>query len=124
MATPSIPVVIIDDDPPPTIVIDDALVAENDPSGLARVHVHLTGQTAFPVTVHYRTRRGTARPGADYRYTVGTVTMDPYYGTWVYVPLVDDHRPERLEHFDLIFSDARNANLPDTSARVWIADND
>ena len=124
VAAPNVPVVIIDDDPPPTIVVDDALVAENDPSGLARVHVHLTGQTAFPVTVHYRTRRGTARPGADYRYTAGTATMDPSFGAWVYVPLVDDHRPERLEHFDVTFSNARHAKLPDTSARVWIADND
>ena len=48
----------------------------------------------------------------------------PDFGGWIRIPLVDDQRPESLERFDVRLSGARNAKLPDTRARVWIADDD
>ena len=116
MANPSIGLLIIDDDPVPSIVVPDVLVAENDPDGVAHVHLVLAGATASTVTVHYRTVRAGAHPGSDYRTTEGTVEVMPDYGGWIRVPLVDDHRPESLERFDLRLSGARNAELPDTRA--------
>ncbi len=128
-ATPALPVRIIDDDPVPRVSVDDTIVMENDPSGQATVHLHLSNPTQDRVRVRYRTRHGTAHKHRDYEglkrvEVLGSGSGDGSSDRYFHVPLIDDHRRERLEYFDLELVDAHNARIAHGRARIWIVDND
>ncbi len=122
-------IVIIDDDPEPTITIENALVAENDPSGQVNVRVHLSNPTQFPVTVRYRTDSGTAHVRRDFETTRGTAHLGGGSGDgandwYVHVPIVNDERPEPVEYFDVRLRHSTNARIAHHRGRVWIGDDD
>jgi hypothetical protein len=128
-ATPVLSVRIRDDDPVPRISVDDVLVSEGDPLGQATVHLHLSNPTQYPVDVRYGTHDGTARDRRDYEAvraveSLGRGSGDGSSDRYLHVPLVDDHRKEPLEYFDLVISRARNARIADGRARIWIVDDD
>ena len=123
------PIVIIDDDPEPTITIENAIVAENDPSGQVNVRVHLSNPTQFPVTLRYSTESGTARVRRDYEMTRGTAPLGGGSGEeandyYVHVPIVNDGRHEPVEYFDVRLRHPTNARIAHHRARVWIGDDD
>ncbi|WP_419847678.1 Calx-beta domain-containing protein [Candidatus Poriferisocius sp.] len=80
-AQESLTVTIRDDDPPPELQISDVALEEG---GLAQLTVELQPPagfgrliTAFPVEVDYRTVDGSARAGANYTATSGTLEFAP-----------------------------------------------
>ena len=77
----------------------------------------------------YRTRHGTAHTHRDYERVrsveiLGSGSGDGSSDRYFHVPLIDDHRRERLEYFDLELVHVRNARIAHGRARVWIADDD
>ena len=128
-ATPALPVRIIDDDPVPRVSVDDTIVMENDPSGQATVHLHLSNPTQDRVRVRYRTRHGTAHKHRDYEGVKNVEVLwsgsgDGSSDRYLHVPLVDDHRRERLEYFDLELVDAPQRTDRTWPRRIWIVDDD
>ena len=106
---------IIDDDPPPTLVIEDASAAEDE--GPIRFEVRMTSGSESPVTVDYATSDGTARAGADYAATGGSLTFAPGKVRKVIdVAVVDDDLYEGPETFMVTLTNAVNA--PTSRARA------
>ena len=60
----------------------------------------------------------TCSPAGPPRFDPGSVARD------ITIPLIDDHRHERTEHFDVQLSDAHGAHISDRYARIWIGDDD
>lgn len=120
-----LPIVIIDDDPLPRMRADDALVREGDPNHLVSVRVHLSDGNELGAAAQFRTVRGTARPGRDYVSTRGTLRFSSYSTDgYVQIPIVDDHRREGTEYFDVRLRRARGAVRDPLVARVYIGDDD
>ena len=116
-------VTIVDDDPAPRIDVGNALVAES--TDHATVPVQLSAVSGRDVTVTYRTRGASARPGKDYVTTTGSLVIPAGTDTAsIEVPIVDDRAPERLERLQVLLSRPSNARIGDGRGSVWIADDD
>jgi hypothetical protein len=67
---------IVNDDPAPSVAIAKTSVLEGDTGTTTLTYaLTLTGATALPAVVRYRTSDGTAIAGSDYAATAGTVTF-------------------------------------------------
>jgi arylsulfatase A-like enzyme len=112
----------------PALRVEDASVAESDPSGgagTAHVVVSLSLATSATVTVNYATSDGSAKAGTDYASTAGTLTFPPGVRTMnVDVPLLDDSVAESEESFAIRLSGAVNATIGDDEGDVSVDDDD
>jgi Ca2+-binding RTX toxin-like protein/murein DD-endopeptidase MepM/ murein hydrolase activator NlpD/uncharacterized protein YcfL len=120
----------------PTISIEDAWVGEGD--GVAQLLVRLSGPSADPVSVTWRTRwwdyvegRQPARDGysysteLDYAYTDGSLTFAPgEVVKSISVPLYDDTVAEFAEAFQVELRSPSGATLGRSRAAVTIVDDD
>ena len=116
-------VTIVDDDKPPRVEVGDTIVSEG--TGNAVVPVRLSAVSGRDVTVTYRTRRKSAKPGRDYVAIRGSVRIAA--GTdsaEIQIPIVNDSRHEPTERFRVQLLDVQNGRLRDRQANVWIADDD
>ena len=115
---------ITDDDPRPTLSISDETVTEGEQ---ARFTVTLTGQTAQPVTVSYRTEDDSATEGTNDDYATQSGTLIFNVGTtrqFINVPTHDDSDDESSESFKVILSSPNWATLRKGTGFGTIIDND
>ncbi len=119
-------VVIVDDDPKPVVTTKDMTFVEGDNgTKIGVVPVWLSAPSEFEVTVSYRTRRGTARPGSDFVSRRGDVVIPPgQTGAFIVFDIVGDRTRERTEWFGIELRRARHGELADHFAQVTITDND
>lgn len=106
----------------PSLRISDAEANEGSP---ARFAVRLSARSERTVTVRYETRDDTARSGADYTATSGTLTFQP--GTTqltIEVPTREDDTAEADERFRTRLLDPDGATLADAGAWGTIRDDD
>jgi hypothetical protein len=110
----------------PILAIGNARTREGN-RGRHRVslRVRLGAAPALPVTVRYRTRRGTARAPGDYTSRSGTLTFVPGdVAETIRIWIKGDVRNERNEYFFVRLSGASNAAIGDGSGKVVIVDDD
>ncbi len=118
---------IVDNDGAPQLTVGSVTATEGDH---ANFEVVLTGSTTQEVTVNYATRERSAREGADYEATAGTLTLgmaasgDLVAIRTVPVALIDDTLAEPDETFELVLSSPANATLAAGVATGTIRDND
>ena len=119
---------IVDNDGAPQLTIGSVTATEG---GHANFEVVLTGSTTQEVTVNYATRERSAREGADYEATAGTLTlgmvtsgMGEVSSRTVPVALIDDTVAEPDESFEIVLSSPVNATLAAAVATGTIRDND
>lgn len=107
-----------------TASISGASAREGD-RAVARVRVTLSRPPSTAVSVTYSTRNGTAKAGADYRATSGTITFPR--GTTsatIDVPVIDDRWDERREGFVVRLTGSVGVTVGSGTGRVTIVDND
>lgn len=99
-------------------------VNESDPS--VRVAVRRVGYANTTGSVQFSTEDGTAKAGADYVATNGTLEFSAdTTQQWITVPLINDGLREATETFRIRLSDASGAApVADTNLTVRILDND
>ena len=120
---------IVDNDGAPQLTIGSVTATEG---GHANFEVVLTGSTTQEVTVNYATRERSAREGADYEATAGTLTLgmvtsgmgEVVSSRTVPVALIDDTVAEPDESFEIVLSSPVNATLASGVATGTIRDND
>ena len=115
---------IVDDDFAPVLdIVQEVRVSEG--AGSAVFAVTLSAPSAFEVTAAYATMDGTARAGADYEATAGTLRFVPGMtaGT-IRVPLVDDAVREPEETFTLLLGEVRHADLGSGQSTGTIIDDE
>ena len=102
------------------IALADAAAAEA--AGAVTFTVTLTAVATELVSVAYATADGSARAGADYAQTRGTLTFAPGdLGGLIRVPVTDDALDEAdAETFTLTLRDAAGAPLPDGAATLTV----
>ena len=114
---------IRDDDHAPRAVIADARVGEGD--GMVEVPVMLTAPSGRDITVEYRTHHGSARSGADFVRSRGSVTIPAgQILGMIQIGIVDDNKHERTERFTVKLDGVDGAGIARDSATVTIVDND
>jgi hypothetical protein len=90
-----------------------------------RAFVMLSNPSHETVTVRWRTRGGTARAGDDYEGSRGVLTFHPGETKHrVRVPLIDDDRRERTEHFSVVLTGADGGELDADVATIALHDDD
>ena len=120
---------IVDNDGAPQLTVGSVTATEG---GHANFEVVLTGSTTREVTVNYATRERSAREGADYEATAGTLTLgmvtsgmgEVVSTRTVPVALIDDTVAEPDESFEIVLSSPVNATLASGVATGTIRDND
>ena len=107
----------------PRLTISDAPAAGE--GGTARFAVTLSPPSQQAVTVAFATADGTARAGADYTPTSGTLRFEPgdTAGTLA-VPVLDDEILEDTETFSMELSGPVGATLGDGTGSATITDDD
>ena len=112
--------VTINDTDTLAIALADAAAAEA--AGVVTFTVTLTAVATEPVRVAYATADGSARAGADYAQTGGTLTFAlGDLGGLIRVPVTDDALDEAdAETFTLTLRDAVGAPLPDGAATLTV----
>ena len=108
------------------IQFNSASYSVNEDAGSVTIAVTRTGNTAVSASVSYSSLDVTALSGSDYNAVSGTLTFAPGESSKSFtVSINDDVAVEGNETFDLILSDASNAQLgsPSTAA-VTIVDDD
>ena len=114
---------ILDDDGFPQIAIGDGESVENESAVVFDVSLTHTGDRE--ISVHYRTKDGTAKNGTDFKSVEGIVKFEP--GTVlkeIRVPLIDDRINESTESFSLELSNPEQAQMADSVGRGTITDDD
>lgn len=110
-------------DDAPALSIGDVVVSES--SGNAFFTVTMTPATNLTVTVSYAAADGSARAGADYAATSGTLTFAPGVTAQAFaVPIVGDAAPEGEESFAVSLSGETNLGVARRTAVGTIADDD
>jgi hypothetical protein len=107
-----------DSDARPALSISDTSVVETD-GGLtdAIFRVTLSGRSDRTVTVLYRTAAGTATANSDYKTVISGLTFAPGVTTQTFtIPVYGDTREEKNEYFQVILSEASNADIADNRA--------
>ena len=108
----------------PTLAVADARAKEGTDSTVDFA-VTLDPPARGTVTVDYATSDGTAKAGADYTATAGTLTFAPgVTENTVSVPVLDDHVDEDKETFTLVLRNASGASLGDREATGTIENAD
>lgn len=117
---------ILDDDPPPQVSVAGATVPEGDAGAVEAIFaVTLSSPSGFDVTVDYSTADGTARAGADYRASAGTLHIPAGSQTAsITVPVLGDLLDEPDETFTVQLTRAGNAVLADAVATGSVLDDD
>ena len=114
-----------DTDAPPLseLSVNDVTAAEGD--GALAFIVRLDPAATETVTVDYATADGSARAGADYTATSGTLRFSPgQTSKTVAVTIDDDAIEETDETLTLTLSNAPRAEIKDTTATGTIEDDD
>jgi hypothetical protein len=121
---------IIENDAPPRVQFSSADYSATEGHGFATLVITKTGATERSVTVHYKTRDGTAKAPADYTFTgddlTASVVFEPSHTSkTIQIPLNNDGVVESSEFFEVFFTVIFNADvgIPDT-ATVTIHDDD
>jgi chitinase len=112
---------------PPSLSINDIVLTEGDPAGIAmaRFTVSLSAASGQTVTVAYATGNGTATAGSDYVSASGTVTFAPGTTTqFIDIPVGGDALDEPNETFFVNLSSATNATISDGQGLATISDDD
>ena len=113
-----------DSDQRPALSIADVRAAEND--GTMGFRVSLNRFSAAAISVQYATEDETAKAGADYVSTSGTLQFPP--GSSAALPIQvtvnDDAVAESSETFLVRLSNAQGATLETTTATGTVIDND
>jgi Calx-beta domain len=113
---------IADDDAAPRLSIRDTGVREGQVAGLPVALSRPSGRT---ITVRFATDQRTARTGADFAATSGTLTIPAGAGSGaVFVRTVQDRLDEANETFVVKLSSAANAGIGDSSGTATILDDD
>lgn len=117
---------IVDNDALPGLVLHDRIVPEGDTGTTSAVFaVSLSAPSASVVTVSYSTVDGSARAGADYLATTGTLTFPPWTTLQTLnVPVVGDNLVEADESFLVRLSGPVNAKISRGEAFGIIRDDD
>jgi uncharacterized delta-60 repeat protein len=110
-----------------SIQFSEADYVPDETGGPAIVEVTRTGNTNGPVTVDYATGKGTAKPGADYEPTSGTLSFAPGVTNATFsVRIHDDPYAEGTETVALLLSNPTGGAVLGTpaTARLLIFDNE
>ncbi len=114
-------VTILDNDRLPQLSIGDVTVSED--GGGAQLAVSLSGPSPVRVGVAYATQDGTAKAGADYTRTIGTLVFAPgEIVRHVSVPVLRDDVVEEDEGLVVKLSAPEHAVLLDAEGDVTIKD--
>ncbi len=114
-------VTILDNDRLPQLSIGDVTVSED--GGRAKLAVSLSGTSAVRVGVAYATYDDTAKAGADYERTLGTLVFAPGETVRnVWVPVARDDVEEEDEGLVVRLSTPEHAVLLDAEGDVTIKD--
>ena len=112
----------ITDNELPELSIGNALVEEGE---TARFEVRLTPSSRQAVRVSYATADDTAKAGADYTVTTGTLTFTAGQTVrTIPVPTLDDSEQESDERFTVTLANPSGAMLNDDAGEGTITDND
>jgi hypothetical protein len=109
-----------------SIQFSAASYSVNENAGSITITVTRTGSTAGSASVSYSSADVSASSGFDYQAASGTLTFAPGESSkTITVFLIDDAFAEGNETFNLILSDAANANVgTPATAVVSIIDNE
>ena len=122
VVTPAV-LTVTDNEEAPEISIADAGVDES--AGELVFPVTLSGASAFPITVSYRTVDGTAEAGIDYTAGVGELSFAPgKTERSVTIAVIDDELDEADETFLVQLDAVVNATMADGEATGTISDED
>ncbi len=114
-------VTILDNDRLPQLSISDVTVSED--GGRAKLAVSLSGTSAVRIGVAYATHDGTAKAGADYTRTMGTLVIAPGETVrHIWVPVARDDVVEEDEGLVVRLSAPEHAVLLDAEGDVTIKD--
>jgi hypothetical protein len=109
----------------PTLTIADAPPITEGPGVFATFVVTLSAKSLETVTVDYATTGVTATAGVDFTAVSGTLTFNPGdLGKTIFVPILNDALPERVETFHVTLSNPVEANLAVSVATATITDDD
>ena len=121
---------INENDAPPRVQFSSAEYSTTEGHGFATLVMTKTGATARSVTVHYKTRDGTATAPSDYTFTGDDLTASVVFepsetSKTIQIPLNDDGVVEPSETFEVFFTVIFNGGVgtPATST-VTIHDDD
>jgi len=97
----------------PTVSIGNALNTEGNSGTKTLVFsISLSEPTSLAVTVDYATSGGDAAAGQDYETTNGTATIAAgTKATTIEVTILSDEEAEQDEQFEIIISNATNADI-------------
>ncbi|MBI2947450.1 MAG: hypothetical protein HYY23_07380 [Verrucomicrobia bacterium] len=110
-----------------SVQFSDGFYIPDETGGPAIIQVTRTGNTNGPVTVDYATGEGTAKPGADYDATFGTLSFGAGVTNATFsVRVHDDPYAEGTETVALLLSNPTGGAILGTpaSARILIFDNE
>ncbi len=114
-------VTILDNDRLPQLSIGDVTVSED--GGRAKLAVSLSGASTVRVGVAFATQDGTAKAGADYTRTLGTLVFAPGETLrHIWVPVARDDVVEEDEGLVVELSAPEHATLLDAEGNVTIKD--
>ncbi len=114
-------VTILDNDRLPGLSIGDVTVSED--GGRAKLAVSLSGASTVRVGVAFATQDGTAKAGADYTRTLGTLVFAPGETVrHIWVPVARDDVVEEDEGLVVKLSAPEHAMLLDAEGDVTIKD--
>ena len=109
----------------PSVSVDDVMIAENDPAGVATFTVSLSSTSTDVVTVEYATVDNSAASPTDYTADADVLTFLAGEDTkTVDIAIVDDSDPELLETFSLVLSNPTNAQLGVSTGTATIIDDE
>ncbi len=114
-------VTILDNDPLPQLSIGDVTVSEDE--GRAKLAVSLSGGSAVRVGIAFATQDITAKAGADYTRTLGTLVFAPGETVrHIWVPVARDDVVEEDEGLVVRLSAPEHAAVLDAEGNVTIKD--
>lgn len=121
---------ITENDPPPTVQFSSADYHATEGAGFATLIITKTGATDRSVTVHYKTRDGTATAPSDYTFTGDDLTASVVFepsetSKTIQIRLNNDNLVESSETFEVFFTVVVSADVgTPTTATVTIHDDD
>ena len=118
-------VTIVNDDKPSLSIANASVTEGNSSSKTVAVTVSLSSAATSIVTVAYATANGTATSGSDYKSQTGTVTFAVGVTTQtILFTVYGDRTNEANETFQVVLSNAVNANIGTGTATVTILNDD
>lgn len=110
----------------PTVSVANAAIDEgNSGNAAVNVGVALSQSTTSTVSVNFATADGTARSGADYQATSGTLTFAPgETAKTITIQVIGNSRFEAEKTFSVTLSSPSGATLGSASATVTIRNDD